>query len=279
MVFHTDSRITETKLRRLTKKAIDRFAGPLGFELHRIDRKSRLESRATLRGCLEHVRSSGFVPETVIDVGAAYGTHELYEVFPEAYHLLIEPLEEFEEALIELVDGLDRAEYLLAAATNSPGQVTINVHPDLVGSSLYKEVEDSDVNGFERMVAAVVLDEVCRSRNLHGPYLIKVDTQGSELDVLQGAESLLLETGLVVLEISFFEFFEGGPQLHECIDFMKRRDFVAYDLFGLQYRPLDGAMSQVDIAFVPATSSLRQHQFYATPEQRDEQTRRMRERL
>jgi hypothetical protein len=38
---------------------------------------------------------------------------------------------------------------------------------------------------------------------------------------------------------------------------------------------LDNALSQVDIAFVPENSVLRQHHIYATSEQRLEQTRRL----
>ena len=34
-------------------------------------------------------------PNTVIDVDVAYGTQALYELFPNARHILIEPIEEF----------------------------------------------------------------------------------------------------------------------------------------------------------------------------------------
>ena len=76
----------------------------------------------------------------------------------------------------------NKAEYIIAAASSTPGNIVINVHPDLVGSSAYKEEEDSNVNGFERIVPAVTLDNVCRDRKTSGPYVIKIDTQGSELD-------------------------------------------------------------------------------------------------
>ena len=55
---------------------------------------------------------------------------------------------------------------------------------------------------------------------------------------------------------------------------MKMRGFVAYDLFDPQYRLLDGAMSQIDIAFVQDKSKFRKFHFYATGDQRAEQNRR-----
>jgi hypothetical protein len=57
--------------------------------------------------------------------------------------------------------------------------------------------------------------------------------------------------------------------------FMKEQGFVPYDIFDLQYRLLDGAMSQVDIAFTREQGLLRKYHFYATREQRAEQTKRL----
>jgi hypothetical protein len=97
--------------------------------------------------------------------------------------------------------------------------------------------------------------------------------QGAELDVLAGASEMLKATEYVLLEVSFFQFFENGPQLHDVVAFMKSRGFVAYDVFGFQYRPLDNALSQADLAFVRERGSFRQHHYYATRSQREQQDR------
>ena len=253
-------------LKRIFKKILDTQG---------IETCQKGQVRASLHGCLQQAVRNGLRPNTVIDVGVAYGTQALYELFPNARHILIEPIEEFVPHLDNLVTKLNKAEYIIAAATSTPGNIVINVHPDLVGSSAYKEEEDSNVNGFERIVPAVTLDDICRDRKTSGPYVIKIDTQGSELDVLMGAETVLRDTELVILEVSFFEFFKGGPQIYDYITFMKERGFVAYDLFDLQYRLLDGAMSQCDIAFVKNDSCFREFHFYATREQRREQNERL----
>lgn len=254
------------------KKLVKKSLGLLGLELHRTKPAIAKTSRTSMQGCLQQARQNGLQPRTIFDVGAARGTPALYEVFPQARHILIEPLAEYIPDLDAVVGQLGQAEYIIAAATAKPGHVVINVHPDLVGSSLYKEDEQSDVNGVERTIPATTLDQIGEERGLEGPFLIKVDTQGSELEVLQGAQAILKQTEFVILEISLFEFFQGGPQIYDCIAFMKQQGFVAYDIFELQYRLLDGAMSQVDIAFVREHSSLRKYHFYATPEQRATQT-------
>ncbi len=55
---------------------------------------------------------------------------------------------------------------------------------------------------------------------------------------------------------------------------MKSRGFVAYDIWGLQCRPLDNGLSQADIVFVRDTGLFRKYHFYATARQREKQNRR-----
>jgi hypothetical protein len=63
-----------------------------------------------------------------------------------------------------------------------------------------------------------------------------------------------------------------GPQLYEIVQWMKDHGFVAYDLFGGQNRPLDGALAQMDLVFVKEKGFLRKYHHYATREQREKHT-------
>lgn len=72
-------------------------------------------SRTNLADFLDHIIGLGYSPLTVFDIGVALGTFPLYEKFSDASHLLIEPLYEFEEKLIE-ISRKYKADYVLAAA-------------------------------------------------------------------------------------------------------------------------------------------------------------------
>jgi len=256
--------------------AISRIRARLGFYVRTaLLPLHRMTPRASLLGVLRQAYDLALRPSTVLDVGAAYGsfTQDCYSVFPESRYILVEPLEEYGTHLDEVVRTIPRADYTLAAAASKPGETTINVHPDLVGSSLYLESEDSNVNGVPRTVPAVTLDSLCQDKKTLGPYLIKIDAQGAELDVLEGAARVLREAEFVLLEVSFFQFFEGGPQFHDVVQYMKSKGFVVYDVFGLQYRLLDNALSQADVVFVLETGRFRAHHYYATRDQRERQTR------
>jgi hypothetical protein len=61
--------------------------------------------------------------------------------------------------------------------------------------------------------------------------------QGAELDVLAGAIAALRQTSLLVLEVSFFEFFAGGPDFAAVVERLAAERFALYDVIGLSYRP------------------------------------------
>jgi FkbM family methyltransferase len=264
---------------KLLKGSIRRLLALAGFEIRRSVPASRASvPRESILDTLEQSRAVGFVPSAVIDVGAAYGsfTGLCQTVFPQARYLLIEPLEEYRPLLEQAKRSSASVDYRLAAAAAHDGDVAINVHPDLVGSSLYREVESgTGVNGVMRTVRSMTVDRLLEETGLSGPFLLKVDVQGAELEVLAGADRALSESELVVLEVSFFKFFEDGPDCADVIAYMKTRGFVPYDVVARQYRPLDSALSQADIAFVREGGIFRRHHAYATAEQRHAQNRQM----
>jgi FkbM family methyltransferase len=259
------------------KVAAKRLFNAFGLEV----RKKQLATppepipRASMRGALHRLSALGFHPRTVIDVGVATKTEELYQAFKDANILLIEPLAEFEPFLRDICLSYN-AQYVLAAAGENRGSAIINVHPDKFGSSFLKEVEGPSVDGVPREVPVVTIDDLCADRNLVGPYLVKVDVQGAELQVLAGATHTLQRTEVVILEVTLFGTMIGGPQLSDTVARMRQYGFAVYDIFGFHYRPLDNALCQLDMVFVQEQGTFRQTHVYATPEQRATHTHALR---
>ena len=263
------------------KHLIRQVLWKLGFDIQRVNKIGRTElsaPRNSLEGVLEQARRVGLTPGTVIDVGAAFGifSRECHKIFPDAHYVLVEPIEEYLPVLSKVMNALSRATNVTAVVAAEDGRTFLNVHHDLVGSSLYREVEEgTDIDGVRREVRAITLDRLVGERNAPPPFLIKVDVQGAELDVLAGGQKTLAGTEYVLLEVSLFHFFHQGPAFCDVVAYMKSKGFVPYDIYGLQYRPLDGALSQIDIAFVKEDGQFRTSHHYATPEQRMEQNREL----
>jgi FkbM family methyltransferase len=57
------------------------------------------------------------------------------------------------------------------------------------------------------------------------PDMIKLDTQGTELEILQGAVECLKTCSLVEVEVEFFPMYEGQPLFHDVTCFMNQHGF------------------------------------------------------
>lgn len=244
--------------RDMFKKYLNNGLRALGYEIQKTGKEKSLTT------VLAHAQKMGFAPATVIDGGAARGnwSRECAAVFPDAKYLLIEPLTEYEKDLQDAVRTIKQATVVPLVLKSESGTASFNVHPDLEGSSLFMEQGGTAVNGFTRALPAGTLDAVIAEKGAEGPYLLKLDVQGAELDVLRGAEETLKKTEYVILETSLFAAYDNVPLLHEVIAFMAERGFVPYDILGLLYRPLDGALCQADICFVREKGRFRERREY-----------------
>jgi FkbM family methyltransferase len=235
-----------------------------GIEIHRTHRGVR----RTLPAVLAHYRGLGLEPATVVDVGVGPGTPELYQSFPQAELLLVEPLQEWHDHLEAIARGRP-TRIVVAAAGPETSEVEIAVHRAPVCSSMLGS-RRGDGRQPTRRVPMVRLDDLSTEHRLSGPFVIKVDVEGAELEVLRGATELLRQTELALLEVSLFELVPGSPQLHDVVSWMHHHDFVVSDLYNGHNRPLDGSLAQLDVAFVKQNGRFRRDHAYATAAQADE---------
>ncbi len=241
---------TTVKVREVLKTAVqivnDTVLVRLGVRLVNSTRPTR-----NFKEFFAHLKHLGFTPQTVIDIGVAWGTPDLYEAFPASKFYLVEPLKEFEPALKHLKASYD-VEYVLAAAGSAPGELTLNIHTDpRQTSALEREAVD------RRVVPVVTLDQVFAKCDLQGPIILKVDTEGQELAVLAGAAETIRKLDVIILETRLISYVDGLPEFGDIVDYMTRKNFSLYDILDGGYRPLDSALEMVDLVFVQKDSPLR----------------------
>ena len=213
--------------------------------------------KSEMGSVLGRISKQGFNPGTVIDIGVGNGTPELYSSFPDASLFLIDPLIEFEHVMHSITSGRD-GDYIIAAAGSSATVRSINVHEEHPeGSSFFKETTPSISDGKPRDISIITIDDVVTQKKLKGPFLIKVDAQGFELEIMRGSESVLPITEVVVLEVLLYKFLSENPIFHDVVSFMHTKGFVCYDIFGLSYRPKDNALAHLDIVFVKENGIIR----------------------
>jgi FkbM family methyltransferase len=238
------------KLRSRVLETANDLLRPLGVRLQRTNATGR-----SFADFFRHLKSLGITFETVIDVGVATGTPEIYQAFPDASYVLVEPLAEFEAVLKALQQRL-KAQYFIAAAGSVNAETTINVHGDLSGSSLLKQAEGAVLDGAPRTIPVRRLDGLLPA-DITQPCLLKIDTQGTELDVVEGLGTRIDSVDVMLIETSLLPFREGTAQFFDVVAGLKARGFVVYDVIGGHCRALDNALAQVDLVLIPENHRLR----------------------
>ena len=195
----------------------------------------------------------GCRPNTVFDVGVAYGTYELYRAFPDAYYHLIDPTPESLHYM-RLLQRQLRCEVHQAALGDHDGEVEIEIRPDIQGATLLEDFGEREIVRRDRVPMRrfdSLIDEIVR------PSLCKIDVQGAELMVLEGMTGRLDSIDAMVIETSTIASLKGGPEVHDIVRFMYDHGFVLADILGMARRPLNGAAAQPDVLFLPEAAPLR----------------------
>jgi FkbM family methyltransferase len=223
---------------------------PLGLELRRLPHGQRARA-GTLHNALRCLREVGFYPATVLDVGVASGTPALYETFPSAHHVLVEPLAEFTPDLERIVAGLPHAEYVLAAAGAASGTAVLHFGRHLEVTSTRHLEDRAFAISRERTVPCLALDEIWATRHLAGPALLKLDVEGGELDAIAGARATLPSCPCLVVEAAFQRLYTTAPTVEQVIAEITRLGYSLFDVVGAAYHS-DGRLVTADLVFVDA---------------------------
>lgn len=64
------------------------------------------------------------------------------------------------------------------------------------------------------------MDTVYADHGLELPGFLKIDTQGGELDILNGAEALLQTVSMVDVEVELTRIYRGQPTAHDVLRYM-----------------------------------------------------------
>jgi FkbM family methyltransferase len=189
-------------------------------------------------------------PATVIDVGVGEeGTNLLYSSYPDAYHLLVEPLTELEETCRYWTRAY-RGEYLIAAAGPRNGTHRFFVNKNCLSNSTLspRDTAKFTTNREEREVKMVAIGDYVLQRGLKGPFILKVDAEGHDLGVLEGAGKILDETLFVISECWFHTRYSSTPSATPTIHFLLNRGFTLTDILEIAFNK-NGSCRWADMVF------------------------------
>lgn len=212
---------------------------------------------------------------TVIDVGASDGrwSREIMCYFPSAKYLLIEAQKHAHGA------GLQRFKsehpsvvYEICAAGDSEGEIHFDASDPLGGQAARIAFSANDIT-----VPMNTVDNLVRRYGFQGPFLLKLDTHGFEVPILEGARDTLSKASMLIIEAYNYTLCPGCLRFHELCSFLEPRGFRCADIYDVIARPRDNAFWQMDMMFLPAAHAIfrsnryRPDEFATGPLQREDQ--------
>lgn len=216
-------------MKKIIKKTINRA----GFVIHRFNHAS------TPFGLfIAAIKNFGI--DLVVDVGANTGqfSGELRGGGFSGHILSFEPLSAAYQILLKNSQGEDNWEVFPRCAIGDvDGEVMINVSENSVSSSIlpmlnsHREAAPQSSYVMKENTPIFKLDSIL-PRKIEGfnSILLKIDTQGFEWNVLDGAMNVLPQIKAVQMELSLIDLYEGQHLWLECIERLKNLGFALWSL-------------------------------------------------
>jgi FkbM family methyltransferase len=188
------------------------------------------------------------VPRPVVfDVGANTGQSvaNFRRLLPDSTLHSFEPGRRAFQELSSSSRGLRNVHLVNAAVGSAPGRLTLieNEYTDM-SSFLRPSTAAWGAVVAETEVEVTTVDGYCAEHGIDRIDLLKIDTQGYELEVLRGADGMLAAggIGLVYLEVTFIDMYEGLPPFDVLYRFLLDRGFrlVTLDNFHMHWSRILG---------------------------------------
>ncbi len=163
---------------------------------------------------------------------------------------MVEPLETKRDLLQRIADGVPGSHFVSCAVGNDERAVSFRLSETNSGI-----VTDGAPGQDTVTVRCRRLQSILEDLGSTVPELWKLDVQGNELEVLRGADKLVSSAEMIILEISVLRIGDV-PIFREVDRYMEAVGFRLYDVIPQYYRPLDGALWQIDGFYVQKDSPL-----------------------
>jgi FkbM family methyltransferase len=213
-----------------------------------VDETRALPSLASLAALLDR-------PLVVVDVGCRWGFEKKWEALGSQVQLIGFDADAAECEALRQQPG-DGVRYVAASLGAAPGParlfltrepacsslyppdpVLIAERPELACTSLASTVE----------VELTTLDAWAAEAGVRSVDVLKLDTQGAELDILRGAEQLLGSVRALEVEVELNPLYRGQPLFGDVDRFLRERGYVLWRLGHLVHYGLPDGLSDVAV--------------------------------
>ncbi len=178
------------------------------------------------------IKKQGFKPVTIIDVGAHKGTwtKECMKFFPVAKYYLFEPQQNLCKDIRNNLEGIGNYTIFTTGVGNKNLTANFTLHDREDSRSFSFSKEEAEERGYiQTKIPVVRLDDFVKENNLDKPDLIKIDAEGFDLEVLEGAIDILNNTEVILVEAAVM----NKRLKNSALSVIKYLDDLDYKLFDI----------------------------------------------
>lgn len=238
------------------KRIIQAALGKFGYRLVQL---TSMEL-CSLERFFSLLKRSGFAPTHIWDVGANQGnwTRAAIRYFPRAEYTLIEPQDALKAHVQDLIRSGYKLRWISAGAGNRAGTLPFYI-ATLDHSSSFLDVSRIREEAVQRLeIPMRTLNEIRTTFSLPAPNMLKIDAEGLDLKVLEGATDLLGRTEIVLAEGSIGQLdFENKAGV--LIGAMEDFGYRLIDITDVLRSPRNDALWLCEFAFLRESSELLKH--------------------
>ena len=191
---------------------------------------------------------SGRKIQTMFDIGANEGsfTQEALDVLSPGSIFSFEPIQQHFEKLRSSLPKTSVVTPLCMAMGSTVGTLEFHINEDIgYNHSLLSTDPRSDgwatVKHVEvQKVQCGTVDSFCQEHGIEHLDVLKVDAEGADILVLQGAERMLRQhaIGLVYVEVLLKPLFDGQGSLRQFLELMESHGYVFFNIFDVRTNAL-----------------------------------------
>ena len=216
---------------------------------------------------LLHLKWLGFQPRSIYDIGSSNSVWSVMAnlIFPQARFEMFEPLAEISHSyrtakqnhvtIAEFIENAKNEIHPVALGAESGTCQFQWMEGNEAGSTSLQTVSQL-ANTRTLKVPMHRLDDYVAARKLEPPDLIKLDTQGSEMEIFAGASKALRSAKVIFIECWLSR--QYGPNTPLFLEIANHLFAAGFDLFAIgdEYRGGDGVAQSKDAVFIRRDISL-----------------------
>jgi FkbM family methyltransferase len=212
-----------------------------------------------------------FSPSIIFDVGANVGefTQNSIKKFPDSDIYCFEPSKSTFDKLKNNFGKVSRVHFHKIALSNIEGELPFTKDYNLCNSLVVKKTSDKTNRSNDKLdirmralsgenietetVKTKTIDSFCQENDISKIDLLKIDTEGFDFEVLQGAKKALKnkDIGFIYTELTFSRDTNKFSNVFQVIEFLWDFDYEVFRIY--EQATVDGRLRRANVALTSST--------------------------